>query len=128
MPLRRRVDHEIELIPGTKTPFLSLQIYSINRAMQNFSLNLIKGRGIIKLEFLRETNQRQPVLLGMGLLNFFYAFCTLMNQVFHEYLEKFVVMYLDDIVLSNSSLEEHVEHLRLVFNKLRENPLYLNST
>jgi len=51
-----------------------------------------------------------------------------MNQVFHEYLEKFVVMYLDDIVLSNSSLEEHVEHLRLVFNKLRENPLYLNST
>lgn len=105
-----------------------MQIYSINRAMQNFSLNLIKGRGIIKLEFLRETNQRQPVLLGMGLLNLFYAFCTLMNQVFHEYLEKFVVMYLDDIVLSNSSLEEHVEHLRLVFNKLRENPLYLNST
>ncbi|KAA0032565.1 reverse transcriptase [Cucumis melo var. makuwa] len=34
------------------------------------------------------------------------TFCTLMNQVFHEYLGQFVVVYLDDIVVFNSSLEE----------------------
>ena len=48
-----------------------------------------------------------------------------MNQVFHEYLNKFVVVYLDDIVVYNSTVEEHEHHLRLVFEKLREHQLYV---
>ena len=48
-----------------------------------------------------------------------------MNQVFHEYLDKFVVVYLDDIVVYSSTMEEHVHHLRLVFEKLREHQLYV---
>lgn len=45
------------------------------------------------------------------------TFCTLKNQVFHDYgyLDKFVVVNLDDIVMNNSSLDKHIEHLRLVF-------------
>ena len=41
-----------------------------------------------------------------------------MSQVFHKYLDQFVVVYLDDIVIFSSSLEEHQVHLWLVFNKL----------
>jgi hypothetical protein len=65
------------------------------------------------------------MVMPFGLTNAPATFCTLMNQVFQECLDKFVVVYLDDIVVYSSSLEEHVEHLKLVFQKLRENQLYV---
>lgn len=39
------------------------------------------------------------------------TFCTLMNQMFHAYLDKFIVVYLDDIMVNISSMEEHWDHL-----------------
>ena len=41
-----------------------------------------------------------------------------------EYLDKFVVVYLDDILIYSKNEEEHAEHLRLVLEKLREHQLY----
>ena len=51
--------------------------------------------------------------------------CTLMNKTFHPFLDKFVVVYLDDIVIYSNTLEEHVDHLRKVFKLLRQNGLYV---
>ena len=48
----------------------------------------------------------------------------LMNKVFMEYLNKFVVVFIDDILVFSKNEEEHEEHLRLVLQKLRENQLY----
>ena len=48
----------------------------------------------------------------------------LMNKVFMEYLDKFVVVFIDDILVYSKNEEEHEEHLRLVLQKLRENQLY----
>ena len=45
-------------------------------------------------------------------------FCTLMKKIFHPYLDQFVLVYLDDIVIYSNTLEEHVEHLREVFQIL----------
>jgi len=47
-----------------------------------------------------------------------------MNDIFREWLDDFVVVYIDNILIYSSSLEEHAEHLRKVFQKLRENKLY----
>src|SRR3954470_9045342 len=47
-----------------------------------------------------------------------------MNYIFMEYLEKFVVVYLDDILVYSKNEEEHAEHLRLILEKLREHKLY----
>jgi hypothetical protein len=47
-----------------------------------------------------------------------------MNKIFMEYLEKFVVVYIDDILICSKNEEEHEEHLRLVLQKLREHELY----
>jgi hypothetical protein len=47
-----------------------------------------------------------------------------MNKVFMEYLDKFVVVFIDDILIFSKNKEEHDEHLCLVLQKLRENQLY----
>jgi len=47
-----------------------------------------------------------------------------MNDIFRKWLDDFVVVYIDDILIYNSSLEEHAGHLRKVFQRLRENKLY----
>lgn len=65
------------------------------------------------------------LVMPFGLTNAPATFCTLMNKIFQPYLDEFVVVYLDDIVIFSKTLEEHVEHLRKVFQLLRENELYI---
>ncbi|KAJ7975820.1 Retrotransposon protein, putative, Ty3-gypsy subclass [Quillaja saponaria] len=65
------------------------------------------------------------LVMPFGLTNAPATFCTLMNQVFRGYLDKFIVVYLDDIVIYSSTLEDHKQHLQLVFNRLRENQLFV---
>jgi hypothetical protein len=48
----------------------------------------------------------------------------LMNKVFMEYLDKFVMVFIVDILIYSRSEEEHKEHIRLVLQKLREHKLY----
>jgi hypothetical protein len=48
----------------------------------------------------------------------------LMNKVFMEYLDKFIVVFIDDILVYSRDEEKREEHLRLVLQKLRENQLY----
>jgi hypothetical protein len=62
--------------------------------------------------------------MPFGLTNAPATFCILMNNIFREWLDDFVVVYIDDILIYSGSLEEHAEHLRKVFQKLRENKLY----
>ena len=51
-------------------------------------------------------------------------FMGMMNKVFMEYLDKFVVVFIDDIPIYSKNEEEHAEHLRLVLGRLREQQLY----
>jgi len=62
--------------------------------------------------------------MSFGLTNVPAYFMYLMNKVFMEYLDKFVVVFIDDILVFSQSEEDHEEHLRLVLQKLRENQLY----
>ena len=55
------------------------------------------------------------LVMPFGLKNTRATFYTLMNQIFHEYLDKFVVVYLDDIVVYSAIMEEHKEYLVKVF-------------
>jgi hypothetical protein len=51
-------------------------------------------------------------------------FMYLMNKVFMEYLDKFVVVFIDNILIFSKTEEEHEKHIRLVLEKLRSNQLY----
>ena len=62
--------------------------------------------------------------MSFGLTNAPAYFMNMMNKVFMEFLDKFVVVFIDDILVYWKIKEEHKEHLHLVLGKLREHQLY----
>ena len=62
--------------------------------------------------------------MSFALTNAPTYFMYLMNKVFMEYFEKFVVVFIDDILVFSKTEEEHEQHLRMVLDKLREHQLY----
>jgi hypothetical protein len=65
------------------------------------------------------------MVMHFGLTNALATFCNLMNNAFHEYINKFVVVYLDDIVVYSESFDDYLYHLRLILSGLRENSLFV---
>ncbi|MCI65747.1 reverse transcriptase, partial [Trifolium medium] len=61
--------------------------------------------------------------MPFGVTNAPAIFMDYMNRVFHPYLDKFVVVFIDDILVYSKSEEEHEEHLQLVLQVLRDNKL-----
>ncbi|KAG8498857.1 hypothetical protein CXB51_005229 [Gossypium anomalum] len=62
--------------------------------------------------------------MPFGLTNALEAFMDLMNQIFQPYLDKFVVVFIDDILIYSRDESEHVEHLRIVLQTLRDKKLF----
>ena len=62
--------------------------------------------------------------MSFGLTNAPAYFMSMMNKVFMEFLDKFVVVFIDDILVYSKNEEEHKEHLHLILEKLREHRLY----
>jgi hypothetical protein len=63
--------------------------------------------------------------MPFGLTNAPATFCNLMNDVLYDFLDNFVVVYLDDIVIYSRGIEDHVTHLSKVLSRLREYELYV---
>ena len=64
------------------------------------------------------------LVMPFGLTNAPAVFMDLMNRIFSNYLDKFVVVFIDDIIIYSKSQEEHEEHLRMVLQTLRHNKLF----
>ena len=67
-------------------------------------------------------------VLSFELTNAPATFKGVMNRFFQQNLRKFVLVYLDDILVFSKTKKEHLEHLRKAFNILRENKLYAKLT
>ena len=64
-------------------------------------------------------------VVGFGLCNALATFFQLMNHVLEPYINKLVIVYLDDICIYSKTHEQHIEHHRLVLQKLREHQLFI---
>jgi hypothetical protein len=84
----------------------------------------IRPSDIPKTAFITKYGLYEFTVMSFGLTNAPAFFMNLMNSVFMEYLDKFVVVFIDDILIYSQSEEEHASHLRMVLQRLREHQLY----
>jgi hypothetical protein len=84
----------------------------------------IRPSDIPKTAFSTRYKLYEFTVMSFGLTNSPAYFMNLMNKVFMEYLDRFVVVIIDDILIYCKSESDHEEHLRLVLQKLRDNQLY----
>jgi hypothetical protein len=86
----------------------------------------IRPSYIPKTAFITKYGLYEFTVMSFGLTNALTFFMNLMNSVFMDYLDKFVVVFIDDILIYSQSEEEHASHLRMVLQRLREHQLYAN--
>ncbi|WVZ80915.1 hypothetical protein U9M48_028350 [Paspalum notatum var. saurae] len=84
----------------------------------------IREEDIPKTAFSTRYGLYEYLVMSFGLTNAPAFFMYMMNSVFMNKLDKFVVVFIDDILVYSKSEEEHEEHLRTVFTRLREHQLY----
>ncbi|KAK8941176.1 hypothetical protein KSP39_PZI010028 [Platanthera zijinensis] len=84
----------------------------------------IKEEDIYKTAFSTRYRHFEFVVMPFGLTNAPAVFMDLMNRVFKEYLDKFVIVFIDDILIYSKDKEEHAEHLKIVLQTLKNQALY----
>ena len=83
----------------------------------------MRREDVPKTAFKTRYGHYEFLVIPFGLTNAPVAFMDLMNHVFGPYLDKFVIVFIDDILVYSSSKEEHAEHLRIILQTLREHQL-----
>ncbi|KAK8625979.1 hypothetical protein V6N13_133634 [Hibiscus sabdariffa] len=84
----------------------------------------VREQDVLKTAFRTRYGHYEFLVMPFGLTNAPAAFMDLMNRVFHEYLDQFVVVFIDDILVYSRTKEDHDRHFRLVLQTLLENQLY----
>ncbi|WVZ70822.1 hypothetical protein U9M48_019458 [Paspalum notatum var. saurae] len=84
----------------------------------------VREEDIPKTAFSTRYGLYQYLVMSFGLTNAPAFFMYLMNSVFMNELDKFVVVFIDDILVYSKNEKEHEEHLRIVLSRLREHKLY----
>nr|GFC96341.1 retrotransposon protein, putative, Ty3-gypsy subclass [Tanacetum cinerariifolium] len=84
----------------------------------------VKEQDISKTAFRIRYGHCEFLVIPFGLTNAPAVFMDLMNRVFYEFLDKFVIVFIDDILVFSMSKEEHEDHLRTVLQILRQEKLY----
>ncbi|GJU18474.1 retrotransposon protein, putative, ty3-gypsy subclass [Tanacetum coccineum] len=135
IPPEHEVEFSIELIPGTgpisKAPYrmAPIELKELKEQLQellehDFIRPSVSPQDIPKTAFCTRYGHYEFLVMPFGQTNAPTVFMDLMNRVFHEYLDKFVIVFIDDILVYSKTKEEHEDHLRIVLGTLRQKKLY----
>ena len=86
----------------------------------------MKPEDIEKTAFNTKYGQYEYLVMPMGLCNAPATFQSLMNSIFHDCLDEFLVVYMDDLLIFSKDKEGHYKHLEIVMSRLKENELYVS--
>jgi hypothetical protein len=90
----------------------------------NYHQIKIRAKDIPKTTFTIRYDLFEYLVMSFGLTNAPIHFMYLMNSVFISELDKFIVVFIDDILIYSRSMEDHEEHLQIVLQQLRDHQLY----
>ncbi|XP_019238670.1 PREDICTED: uncharacterized protein LOC109218738 [Nicotiana attenuata] len=112
-----RIDDLFDQLQGAKV-FLKIDLRSGYHQLR------IRASDVPKTAFRTRYGHYEFLVMSFGLTNAPAAFMDLMNRVFRPYLDSFVIVFIDDILIYSRSQEEHEQHLRVVLQTLRDSQLY----
>nr|XP_027124219.1 uncharacterized protein LOC113740905 [Coffea arabica] len=134
LPPEREVEFKIDLVPGTapisKTPY---RMAPAELKELKIQLQDLLEKGFVKesdspwgapVLFVKKKDGSLRLFMPFGLTNAPAAFMDLMQRIFKKYLDQFVVVFIDDILIYSKTREEHAKHLEVVLQTLREHKLY----
>nr|GFB73669.1 hypothetical protein [Tanacetum cinerariifolium] len=125
IPSVREVDFSIKLIPGAEP--ISKALYRMapielkelkDQLQELLERGFIHPSDISKNAFRTRYGHYEFLVMPFGLTNAPSVFMDLMNRVFHEFVDKFVIVFIDDILVFSKSKEEYEDHLRTVLRIL----------
>ena len=112
-----KIDELFDQLQGSR-------VYSKIDLMSGYHQLRVQENDVPKTTFRTRYGHYEFQVMPFGLTNASAAFLDLMNRVFQPYLDRFVLVFIDDILVYSGSSEEHSEHLRIVLQTLREQQLY----
>ena len=98
--------------------FSKIDVHSV------YHLLRIRYGDIPNTAFRTRYGHYELIVISFGLTNAPTAFMDLMNRVFHEYLDSFIIVFIDDILFNSKTKEKHDHNLRLTLQVLRQHQLY----
>ncbi|KAK6119791.1 hypothetical protein DH2020_046460 [Rehmannia glutinosa] len=111
-----RIDEMFDQLQGAT-------VYSKFDLQQGYYQLKIREEDVSKTAFQTRYGHYEFVVMPFGLTNAPAAFMDLMHRVFQPFLDQFVVIFIDDILVYSKSREEHVRHLKIILETLREHKL-----
>ncbi len=127
--LNRVTKRNISPLPRCDEMFDSLgnaRIFSKLDLKTGFHQIRVKEKDVEKTAFNTKYGQFEYLVMPMGLCNAPATFQSLMNSIFTDYIDDFMVIYMDDLLVYSKSVEDHMIHVRQVLQRLRENHLYVS--
>ncbi|GJS90134.1 putative reverse transcriptase domain-containing protein [Tanacetum coccineum] len=114
------IDGEALIIRGDR----SSSVYSKINLRSGYHQLRVRDEDIPKIAFRTRYEHYEFQVMPFGLTNVPAVFMDLMNRVCKPYLDKFVIVFIDDILIYSRNKEEHANHLRIILELLRKEKLY----
>ncbi|KAA3465507.1 DNA/RNA polymerases superfamily protein [Gossypium australe] len=128
LPSIREVEFAIELVSGTIDDLFDqlkgATVFSKIDLRSGYYQLRVKDSDVLKTAFRTRYGNYDFLVMPFGLTNAPAIFIDLMNRIFKPYLDRFMVVFIDDILIHSQSESEHAEHLRIVLQTLRDKQLF----